>query len=416
MVPEISRRRVLAGGGVALGGAAGVGFVKPDWLASALPWAGDARSIPEYVWHPPVSETHADEAVATLEDTVAEAERLAEQVERQTGSPPRWADHPAGGWLEDARSESTPRRRLSDAISGLASVGHRIDDARDTLGEFETERLDSRASEVLSGAAGLEADLGDYPVSNPSRDLGYLFFVERQLGGAKYLAPVDAELGDGISSLHADLFRSEQSLENARYYSRRYQNGLDDDPRPVRSDVQEVTVRLDREIERLPSYGAVRSSFRDDIEDATRLYEVANRTLWRTCYQIGYESGYGDDESYSGLNIRQLVDAARELLTRRAYQFARSELDVSPDDTAFDRSRADEASRRARELYHSTRSEHESPLAGLLIEPGADAILTGDSRTDFGHSDENYLKATALYLTAVGVLREIEDVVSMVRL
>jgi hypothetical protein len=413
MVPELSRRRLLAGGGVVLGGVGGVGVVKSDWLQSVLPWAGSSSTVPEYVWHPPVSEAHADAAVTRLEDAIDEAERLADRVERRTGSPPRWADDPSGNWLGTARNESDPRKRLNDATSGLASVGHRIDEARTTLGEFGTDSLRSRANAIVSGAAQLRDDLGDYPVSDPSRDLGYLFFLERELGGAEFYAPVDADSGSAISSPHAHLLRSEQYHANARYYYSRYQGLLAADTRPVRADVQDAYAAVEQEIEHLPSRETVGPTNVADADDSD-LYKRAVQTLYSACYTVDHWAGYGSDGHKAGHDVQQLVAGAYELLRRRAYQFARSELDVSPTDDSFDRSRAIDAHGRARRLYRSTRSEHDSPLAGLLIEPGADAILIGDERTNFGHTDENYLKATIFYLIAIGVLREVDDVRSLV--
>ena len=418
MVPDLSRRRLLAGGGaLALGGAAGLGLANAGMLPGSTDDEG-GRSIPEQVWHPPVSQAHADATLERLETTVDRAERLADRVERRTGSAPRWSGDPSGNWLEDARSASDPRHRLDDATSGLASAGHRIGEAKEVLGGTVSEDARERSLAVRSAADRLQDDLGDYPVSESPRDLAYLYFVEVECDNASFLAPFEGSSESstwGLSEFHARLLRAEQALANARYYRDRYQELLDEQPVPVRTDVRAAYSTLDQEIEAVVPAGEARAAARADVDETTRLYRVAERKLYQTCYDLGYDHVSGQVDGEAGHEVQRLVDTGRELLTRRAFQFADAELDVEPDDESFDRSRAGEAATRARELYHETRSEYTSPLAGLLIEPAANRILVGDSRTDFGHTDENYLKARLYYLVAIGILQEVGDVLSIVR-
>lgn len=417
MVPDFSRRRLLAGGGaLALGGVAGVGLANSGWLSRLTDDEG-GRSIPEQVWHPPVSASHADAALERLETAVDRAERLADRVESQTGSAPRWADEPAGGWLADARRESVPRERLADATSGLATAGSRIGEAKEILGGTVSDDIRERSLAVRSEADRLQDELGDYPVSNPSRDLASLYFVEVESDNASFLAPFDGSsestTGD-LSQFHSHLLRAEQALANAHYYRNQYRDGLGDETMPVRQSVQDAQREFIESIDALPSENDVQEAITPDEEGyyGTDVYQQATQPLWADCYDSDFRYGYGPDGRRRGHDVQRLVDTGRALLWRRGCQFARSELSVTPDQAEFDRQRMRDAESRALDAYESVRSNYDAPLPELFVQSGATAITVGQSRTEFGQTSELYAKATTFYLVGIGILQAIEDVVS----
>jgi len=379
MVPDLSRRRLLAGGGaLALSGMAGVGLANSGWLSGLTDDGG--RSVPEQVWQPPVSQAHADATLERLETTADRAERLADRVERRTGSAPRWADEPAGGWLADARRESVPRERLSDATSGLATAGSRIGEAKEILGGTVSDDARDRSLAVRSEADRLQDELGDYPVSNPSRDLACLYFVEVESDNASFLAPFDGSsestTGD-LSQFHSRLLRAEQALANARYYRNRYRDELGDQTRPVRHSVQDAQREFIDSIDALPSENDVQEAITPDEARyyGTDVYQQATQPLWADCYDSDFR--YGTDGRRRDHDVQRLVDTGRALLWRRGCQYARTELSVTPDQEEFDRDRMLEAESGAVDTYESVRSNYDAPLPELFVQSGATAITVG---------------------------------------
>ncbi|MFC4246042.1 transcriptional initiation protein Tat [Natribaculum luteum] len=438
MVPDITltRRSLLVGSGIATGGLLGTGFVAPTWLPDPVT---DALlpvypEPPSHVWRPKVSDDHADEAVTHLEEAVEQATTLQKRVDVDALSDDV-AHHldtrdPSGGWLESAKSESDPWERLSAATYGMQFAGEVVGYATVALDEEDAEALVERGDRLRTAADDVLDSLGDYPVSNASRDLAYLYFVERELSLARldshrsgmYMgdtASADEYSEHDVASTWASHLQAEQRLRNARYYRGLYREHLGDDTRPYADVLNDALTALTAAVDEFPTRNEMRETVSEELElTQDSPYGAARWELVTLCYDNDFRFGFDEDGYRPEHTVQHVVDVGRALLARRAHEFALSELDVSPDDTGYDSGRTFREKRRAVQTFRSTREQHDSPFAGILAQEAADRIRAGDIGVG-GDRDErpawqDRVEATTYYLVGTGQLRELGDVLGRI--
>ncbi|WP_458208168.1 transcriptional initiation protein Tat [Haladaptatus sp. NG-SE-30] len=441
MVPDISltRRTLLAGTGVTLGGGlVSTGFLAPTWLPDRVT---DylLRVFPEppsHIWRPEITATHADEAVALLEETVEQANSLRDRIDIDS-LPDDLAfsldnSDPSGGWLGSAKDESDPWERLFAATYGMQFASEVIGYAKVALDEVDPESLVERGDQLRMAADNVLDSLGDYPVSNPARDLAYLYFVERDLSLARLDSHRSGTYAGGVASAddysNHDVARTwgshiqaEQRLRNARYYRDLYRENLGDDTRPYAGVLDDSLTMLMSEINRFPRRDEMRTKVADELELTQETpYGAARWELLTLCYDTDFRIGFDEDSYRPGHTVQHVVEVAWELLARRAHEFALSELGVSPDDTDYDSGNAFREKRRAARTFRSVRAEHDSPFAGVLAREASDRIRAGDIGVGkkWGDDDrpawQDRVEATTYYLVGTGQMRELGDVLGIV--
>lgn len=439
MVPDVTRRTLLAGSGTALGaGLLGTGLLAPSWLPDPVTDAllGVYPEPPGHVWRPEVSDDHADEAVAFLAETVEQANALTERIDVDS-LPEDLAFRlderrdPSGGWLESAREESDPWERLFAATYGMQFAGEVVGYANVALDEVDAEALVERGDRLRTGADEVLASLGEYPVSDPARDLAYLYFVERELAFARLnshrsgvhaggVASADEYSDHDVASTWGSHVQAEQRLRNARYYRDLYRENLGDDARPYADVLDDALATLADAIDEFPRRDEMRTRVEEELELTQETpYGAARWELLTLCYDNDFRSGFDGNGYRPDHTVQRVVEVARALLARRAHGFALSELDVSPDDTDYDSGRAFREKRRAVRTFRSVRDEYESPFAGVLAQEAADRIRAGDvgigkewDRHDDRPAWQDRVEATTYYLVGTGQLRELDGVLA----
>lgn len=436
MVPNISRRTLLAGSGAAIGaGVVGVGHLAPTWLPDPVTDALLAvyPEPPGHVWRPPISEEHADEAVTLLEDTVERATELRERVD-VASLPEVVAFHlkdshdPSGGWLESANEKSEPRERLFAATYGMQFAGETVGYAMVALDEFDPTELVERGERLRTQVNEILSSLGEYPVSEPARDLAYIYFVERELSFARLDAPQpkpDAHRSDAagqdpthnVASMWGSSIEAKQRVRNARYFSDLYHEHLGEDAYPYVDVLHDALESFTAAINEFPRRSEMRRRVRENLDlDGRTPYGVARWELVMRCFDDDFRFGFDEGGYRAGHTVQRVVEVARTLLARRAHEFALGEIDVSPDNSGFDSGRAFREKRRAVKTFRSVRAEHDSPFAGVLAQEAANLIRSGDIGvggawdTDGQSKWRGRVQATAYYLVGNGQMRGLEAV------
>lgn len=425
----LTRRQLLAGGGAAVGGGGVVatGLYAPQWLPDPVTdvLLHVYPDPPEDLWRPEVSDAHADRAVEHLERAVTRGRELGDRVEADD-LPDELEFHlrrddPSGGLLADARTRSDPRERLFAATVGLERAGEYVGAARVALDETDPAALAERGEELRRGASAVLDSLGDYPVSDPLRDVAYLYFLERELEFARLNAHRSGIYAGGTA--HAEDYsdrdvvrtwgshlQAEQRLRNARYYRDRYEAGLQGDARAYRDVLEGALGRFTRALEEFPSRHEVQTSLRDADYSQESPYGAARWHLFWLCVDTDFRAAVEEGDPGHGLVVKRAVEGGRALLSRRAHDDALSELGLSPDDAGFDSGRAFAGKRRAVRTFRSVRAAHGSPAALVLADEAADLIRFGEIGVGIGTGWEPRLEAAAYYHAATGQLNQFDDV------
>lgn len=435
----LTRRALLAGSGVALGGGLlGTLRFAPTWLPDPVTdfLLGISPEPPDHLWRPTVSAAHADRAVTLLEETVDRAKRLQDRVDMSSLSDDL-AFHldradPSGGWLESARSESDPRERLFAATYGMQFAGEVVGYATVALDEVDLDALAARGRQLLSATASVRESVGEYRVSDPGRDLAALYFIERELAFSRLDVPnwvtrQDERGGESsfsphdIASAFGSLVQARQRLRNARYYWEGYRGRLGDDARSAADALQAAVHTLTAAIDEFPTREAMRTTLEDDLGLTQETpYGAARWELFTLCYDNDFRAGFDEGGYREDHTVQRVVALARALLARRAHGFALKELDVASAATDYDSGRALQAKRRAVRTFRSVRDEHGSPFAGVLMQQAADHIRAGDvgvratRRRDDRPAWQARVEATTYYLVGTGALRELGGVLETV--
>ncbi|UVE50041.1 transcriptional initiation protein Tat [Haloferax larsenii] len=427
-----SRRQFLGllGGGSAV--FAGVGWFAPTWLPDVVTdqFVIHYPEPPAHVWRPEVSETHADEAVARLEQTVERAQTLKERVDSDS-VPRRLEFHlrqgdPTGGWLELAKSASDTHERLSNATTGMMFAGETVGAAKAVLDEVDPEALAERGTRIQSRAEDVLDSFSDYAVSDPTRDLAYLYFVEESLASARTQSRHwERVVGEGeresdypddaVVDTYASYLQAEQHLEDARYYRDLYRENLGEQTEPYADALATSLKTLIQSIAALPTHVEMRERVEDERDLGQRTpYGAARWELLSICFDDQYQFNYGADGHRHGHTVQRLVETANALLGRRAHEFALDALDVDPDDTDYDSGRTFRAKRRAVRQFRSVRKTYDSPFAGILAQYASKLIHAAELGIHMADRMfpmwRNRVEATTYYLASEGQMHAFDEV------
>ncbi|UVE50042.1 transcriptional initiation protein Tat [Haloferax larsenii] len=425
----LSRRQLLGllGGGSAA--VAGVSWFAPSWLPDPVTDTlttlyPDPSS--NYVWRPPVSDDHADEAVATLEEAVEQANELRSRIDVDSVHEDLKfylrAD-PAGGHLESAKSDHNNRDKLHHATTGIQYTGESIGAAKVVLDETDSQAVVQRGRDLRHATDDVADSISEYRVSDAGRDLGYLYAIERRLmfarlnshrsgifaGGAADADEYDAH---DIADTWGSHLQAKQHIRTARHFREQYQSNLGNNPASHRSRIQSSLDDFRAEIEEYPTRGEMRTTVEAELDDEDRTpYGVARWELFMLCFDNDFR--VFENSLDRDLLVLRVVDTGRALLERRAYDFALSELDVEPGDTDYDSSRSFRAKRRAMRQFRTTKDEYDSNFAGVVASEAASLIRGGDVGLEMGDGPmwRERVDSSVYSLVAEGMLRNLGDVV-----
>lgn len=429
---SLSRRQLLgllAGGSVL----AGVTWFAPEWLPDPVTdtlttMYPDPSS--NYVWRPPVSDEHADEAVQRLEDTVERAEGLRSRIDLDSVDEDmrfHLRGSPAGGHLESAKEERDARNRLFSATSGMLFAGEAVGYSKIVLGEANPDARLERGRELRQVTDDIVDSISEYRVSDPGRDLGYFYAIERELSFARISSnwsgtytggdpdSIDDYSPHGLANTWGSQLQAEQRIENARHYREQYRSGLGDDPQSRRKRLDDALLGLLAETDRYPTRDEMRTKLEDELElDQTTPYGAARWELYPLCFDNDYR--FFADDFRRDLTVLRVVETGHALLARQAHGFVLSELDVDPDDTDYDSGQSFRAKRHAMRQFRATRREYDSNFAGVMASEAASRIRGGDvglsGRLNHGRPAwYARVESAVYYLVGAGMMRNLCEVV-----
>lgn len=429
--PLLSRRQLfgLLGGGSAA--FAGVSWFAPTWLPDPVTDTlttlyPDPSS--NYVWRPPVSDDHANEAVAELERAVELANELRSRIDLDSVENDNlrvYLNHsPSGGHLESAKSASrSNRERLHSTISGLQFTGQAIGAAKVVLDETNPEAVVERGDELRQAADDIADSISEYRVSDAGRDLGFLYAIEQQLMFARLEShqsgifaggTVDASEYDAhdIASTWGSHLQAEQRIRTARHFRDQYQSNLGSDPSSHRGRIEAALDDFLAGIEQYPTRREIRTKVEDELGDDERTpYSVARWEVYMLCYDNDFR--VSENSLDRDLLALRVVDTGDALLKRRAHNFALSELDVEPGDSDYDSGRTFRAKRRAMRQFRKTRKQYDSNLAGAVASEAASLIRGGDVGLEMGDGPawRERVNSAVYSLVSEGMLRNLGEVV-----
>ncbi|MFK8213704.1 transcriptional initiation protein Tat [Haloferax volcanii] len=425
---SLSRRQLLGlvGGAGAVGG---IGWFRPTWLPDPITdWLTTVYpDLPSnYVWRPPVSDEHADAAVRRLEETVEQAKQLRSRIDLDSVDEEirfHLRGSPAGGYLESAKDLGSARDRLRFATSGLQYAGETVGYATVALGDDDPEFLVERGRELDRAADDLTSSLSEYRISDPGRDLAYLYAIERLLSFARIEISWDG-VDDGGESMDysahdfagewGSQLQAQQRLRTARHHREQYRANLGDDATPYRDRLADAIDAFWTRIDEYPRRSEMRTTIEEERDlDQSTPYGAARWELFTLCFDN--DARYAGDYE-RGLTAKQYVDTARTLLARRAHDFALDALDVEPGDTDYDSGRSFRAKRRAMREFRRVRNEYDSPIAGVVASEAASRIRAGDVSLEMGDGPawKERVNASVYYLVGAGIMRELGNVVEPV--
>ncbi|WP_416841138.1 transcriptional initiation protein Tat [Haloferax sp. DFSO52] len=425
----LSRRQLLGllGGGGVL---AGIGWFAPEWLPDPVTdtvttMYPDPSS--NYVWRPPVSDERADEAVQRLEETVERATELRSQVDLDSVDEHmrfHLRGSPAGGHLESAKDERNARDRLQHATTGLQYAGETVGYATVALGEDDPEFLVERGRELNQRIEAVLSSIAEYRVSDPGRDLAFLYSIERQLSSARISTswgdsdnnngPEDGYSSRNFASEWGSQLQAEQRIQTAQYHRDQYRETLGDDATSYREVLTGAIDQFRTQIEQYPTRDEMRTKFEDELElDQQTPYGAARWELYILCFDNDFR--FVDSPLLRGLPVKQFVVTGHALLARQAHEFVLDELDVDPGDTDYDSGRSFRAKRQAMREYRATRNEYDSNFAGVVASEAASRIRGGDVGLS-GRFDNDLpawrerVEASVYYLLGAGMMRNLGTV------
>ena len=425
----LSRRQLLGllGGGSAA--VAGVSWFAPSWLPDPVTDTlttlyPDPSS--NYVWRPPVSDDHADEAVAELERAVEKATELRSRIDSDSVDEDLeffLRSDPAGGHLESAKRDRNNRDKLHHATTGLQYTGESIGAAKVVLDENDPEAVVQRGDEIRDAADDIADSISEYRVSDAGRDLGYLYAVERRLmfarleshqGGVFTGGTADADEYDAhdIADTWGSHLQAEQYIRTARHYRDQYQSNLGSNPTSHRSRIQNALDDFLVEIEEYPTRGEMRTTVEEELDDNDRTpYGVARWELYMLCFDNDFRMF--ENSLDRDLLALRVVDTGDALLKRRAHDFVLAELDVEPGDTDYDSGQSFRAKRRAMRQFRTTKDEYDSNVAAVVSNEAASLIRGGDVGLEMGDGPawRERVDSAVYSLVAEGMLRNLGDVV-----
>ncbi|KTG27242.1 hypothetical protein [Haloferax profundi] len=428
---SLSRRQLLGllGGGGVL---AGIGWFAPEWLPDPITDTlttlyPDPSS--NYVWRPPVSVEHADEAVQRLEDTVGRAKALRSRIDLDSVDEDlefHLRGSPAGGHLESAKEAQNARDRLFSATYGMLFAGEAVGYAKIALGEENPDGRLERGRELRQATDDVADSISEYRVADGGRDLGYLYAIEREVSFARVSSnwsgtytggdpdSVDDFSPHGLANTWGSQLQAEQRIENARHYREQYRSGLGTDPRSHRERLEDALLGLLAEVDRYPTRDEMRTKLDGELElDQSTPYGAARWELFTLCFDNDFRF-FGEDFRRD-LTVLRVVKTGQALLARQAHDFVLDELDVDPSDTDYDSGHTFLAKRQAMDEFRATRDEYDSNFAGVVASEAASRIRGGDvgltTRFDDQPAWRERVEASVYYLLGAGMMRNLGEII-----
>ncbi|MFC7096792.1 hypothetical protein [Halobaculum marinum] len=374
--PSPSRRAVLAGAAASLVGATGVvGAVRPTALPDPLTDQA-SKYLPDptdHRWHPSVSEEHASDAVGELEREVERGRELWRELDTDE----RFGG--AGGWLESAREElraGNYREATFYATGGMQFAAEEVGFALHRLDrpEADPERLAERGAAIREEADSLADALGDYPVVDAGRDLGWYHDVERWVRFVR----LDAHERDpdyefdahDVGSTHAGNRQAELRLATAQHHHDRLREHVGDDGDPMADRIARLDARFRDAIASFPSRDELREEVETVYDDhGPGPYALARSRLARWCYDYDYYVADWEED----LALLNAVEAAQALVQRRAHDRALDAIVIDPDDDGFDSGHVVREKRAAMRRFRGAVGSDPAPLLSILtVRAGED--------------------------------------------
>ncbi|MFC7135510.1 hypothetical protein [Halobaculum litoreum] len=378
--PTVGRRALLAGAGAALVAATGVvGAVQPTALPDTLTDQA-SKYLPEptdHRWHPPVSEAHARDTVGELAKEVERGRELWAELDTDE----RFGG--AGGWLESAREElraGNYHEATFYATGGMQFAAEDVGIALARLGRpaADPDRLAERGEAIRDRADDLVADIGDYPVVDAGRDLGWYHDIERwvvivRLDAHERDPDSDREYDepDDVGALHAGNRQAELRLATAEHYREQLRDRIGDGGEPTVDRIARLNDRFRDGIEEYPDSVEIRErleAVREEHGDGP--YTLARRKLATWCF----DNDHVVTDWKSDLTLVQTVEAAQMLTNRRAHDRALEALVVDPADDGFDSGHVVREKRAAMREFRRVVGNDPAPLLSILTERAGEDI------------------------------------------
>ena len=423
MVPDIfslTRRQLLGGlaGGAGLAGAGTftLGVTAPtalpdivtDWWVSVTATPPSASDL----WRPTVTESHASEAVTLLAETVTKNSESWAEID----SEPSRA-HVGGGWLEAARealSNENYAEALFDATYGLQIAGSTLGRARSIRETIDLQASAERGATLLDRVDAVIAEIEDYPVSEPQRDLAWYARIEGELQRARRLADwhgMDAVLEAGEETVTSgdradgdriveNLLLAEIAVMNAERYQTLLFEKLDSAPTANAERLRTSAGALRDALDGMPSQDAVRSRYLDDDLDSYGPYEFAHSRLASWCFSYSGPDPFRTtvDETFRVLTVLGL---ARGLGRWRAHEAVVEEMVIDPDDEGLDSGHVLAEKRRAQSTFESVVGSNPPPLFTVLVERAIEDIRVADIDRDWDGDWKPWQERVQAYLYAL---------------
>ncbi|MFB6097473.1 MAG: hypothetical protein ABEJ74_08805 [Haloferacaceae archaeon] len=425
MVPDISRRAVLAGAGLA-GLVGAVGVAPAEWLPEPVARERtELRPVPEIDAYPPVSSEHEAAARDSLATTIDRAERAVERVPPDAEPPgifdPESALRSAEGYAESAR-DASGWQALADARLGAKFAGEAIGLSRVMTGDASGEHLASQAEEIQAQIEKVRDDVS-YAVDDASAGLARLYWVEKLLALGHLNSYRDGTYvgQDEPSTTYDD--RTTVSTWGNHLMARRY---ADDAARLLRDYRAGTTAptSLQSHVEAVEA--DLRAEARGLTPDSTE-FDRRNREIEamdsgpfrRFSWQVFYARQNADVRDpggpWAGVPLHRAVKNAETVLTCRGCFYARDETEFGPGGSVTGSMLADAKRDALRRLTRYRQAARDRPLLLLMLREPRRLLWAGGEDLD-GATEREFPKAEAYakYLRAVGYLRNVESVTSRI--
>ncbi len=431
MVPEPTRRRVLAGGAALAGGTALGGVIAPvGYLPDRIvEWRTNAVDTPGEL--PPPAEPTDDHVAAAREDArdtidraeaawaaVTEADR--ERFDRE--HPDAHLTYDEGGvesareYLDDGWGSESNTRALRDARFAISRAGSALGAARVVTGETDDEALRAASRDLLADVDAFVRDL-TYEMADPDVGVGVLSHVEDQLESARLNA-----FGGFYATGHSESKRTYRPREAAEMVAGREtaRRRLDD----ARRFLAALREGQDGGTDRFETLDRKRRAARDVVEteypsqmaahDAIGEGDDLRTTIRWHFYTLGpmdWHVRSPETTLRDGLHALAATEQATALLRARAWDYARGHSTVEAGDERIDPAVVYRTKRRLADRFGALVDRYRGdPTARTLL---ADVRRTVES-ANIGYPERDldypYAEGYAWYRFALGQCVHFEDV------
>lgn len=407
MVPELTRRRALAGLAVGAGGT-GIAFAPRTWFPNRLvDHTIGYRRVPETDWYPPVPDAAIDEGLARLEDALERAESLWSRIDADRDALPDGA-RTGRSRLDDARDRydeledaNADRETLFSLHQALGSAGFAIGAGRLALREHDADELFQQGRQIRDEIDAV-GDAIAYAFDAPAVGLAHYYRIEENLHHALlnsqrngiYLGspePPERYQDHDFPRTWQSHLRAELNLLEARHTRRTLEDRRDGDADSFADGLETLFETFDAELE------TARIEY-DEIEDVVAefsddVYADARWRLWHATH--GDVRWYHDDEDGPSERLALwAIRHARSVVKIRAYPDAVDRLPLEPG-VDPDPATVYRLERRVAGRLRDALDEYDSPLFRLLAEEPARRVRAVGIGLPGGSNAEGRARARA---------------------